>query len=123
MSDIIERLIFVGAEPDVLEAADRSLETGSILSTDICPVLDTEGNPLVVGQIYLNSGIKIKVRSWVFGCGNIIERYYRVFYTDENLRDTFLVVKAKYSRGLFGGAVYRSSLSLVKVESTESTTK
>ena len=123
MSDIRERLIFFGAEPDVLEAADRSLETGSVLTTGICPVLDTEGNPLVVGQIYLNSfGVKIKVRSWVFGCGNIIERYYRIFYTDEKLQDTFVVVKAEYPRNLFGGAVYRSSLSLVEAENTESTT-
>lgn len=114
--DIRERLIFFGVEADVLEAADRSLETGSIFSTDICPVVDTEGNPLVVDGIYRNSfGTKIKVRSWSFGCGNIIEKYYRVFYTDENLDDSHIVVKAKYS-DILGSATYKSSLSLVEDE-------
>lgn len=69
--DIRERLIFFGVEADVLEAADHSLETGSIFSTGICPVVDSEGNPLVVNGIYRNSfGTKIKV----VACGRVAHR-------------------------------------------------
>jgi hypothetical protein len=34
----------------------------------------------------------------------------RIFYTDHNLEDTFLVVDAKYPNGVFGAAVYKSDL-------------
>jgi hypothetical protein len=50
-----------------------------------------------------------------FGSGNMLDRYYRVFYTDDLLEDSFFVVDARYPNGIFGGAVYPSKL--VPVES------
>lgn len=113
-----QQLILTNPDTATVEAFDRVLDSGSIVKSDVCPVLDTEGNPLVIDGIYeyrKNSfgkliPLKIKVRRWSFGFGNIRDRYYRVFYTDENLNDTFLVVDASYPNGIFGGAVYRSTL-------------
>ena len=39
-----------------------------------------------------------------------LDRYYRIFYTDERLEDSFLVVDARYPDGIPGGAVYASKL-------------
>ena len=107
---IRQRLYLTNPDVGLVEAADNALSTGNILKSDNCPVLDSEGNPLEREQIYRYRDVKIKVRDWTFGAGNMLERYYRVYYTDENLRDTFLVVPAKYPSGVFYGAVYQSEL-------------
>ncbi len=92
---------------DVVEAFDRVL--GDV-SPNECPVLDVSGKPLEVGKIYQYGDKIIKVRRWEFGSGNMLDRYYRLYYTDSNLKDTFLVVEARYPNGVFNGAVYRSQL-------------
>ncbi len=114
----IRQLLFL-TNPDAatVEGFDRALESGFV-KTDTCPVLDASGQPLETDGIYLlvkyPEPVKIKIRRWSFGAGNMLDRYYRVFYTDANLQDSFLVVDASYPQGVFGGAVYKSSL--VKVE-------
>jgi|GEM_PF-6268592 hypothetical protein len=114
-SELLKRqLYFTNPEPDVAEAFDRVFSTGSISKTYVCPVLDAIGNPLEKDGIYKYRDIHIKVRKWEFGGGNLLDRYYRVFYTDSVLKDSFLVVNAKYPSGVFGGAVYCSGLEYVK---------
>lgn len=75
-----------------------------------CPVLDALGNPLIKDEKYQFNDTALKIRRWEFGAGNMLDKYYRVFYTDNDLRDTFLVVEARYPNGVFGGAVYQSAL-------------
>ncbi len=98
----------------MVEAFDQVLATGSILATEACPVLDVKGNPLEKDGIYQYQDKQIKVRRWEFGAGNILDKYYRVFYTDNDLKDTFLVVEGRYPSGVFGGAVYHSTLSPIQ---------
>jgi hypothetical protein len=107
-------LYLTNLEPDVVEAFDQVFSTGSVFKTDVCPVLDAIGNPLEKDGIYKYQNIRIKVRKWEFGAGNLLDRYYRVFYTDSDLKDSFLVVNAKYPSGVFGGPVYCSGLEYVK---------
>jgi hypothetical protein len=75
------------------EAFDRAIKSGSIMRDAVCPVLDGNGNPLVVGAIYRyqrsHTSSKIKIREWTFGSGNMLDRYYWVFYTDDQLNDSF----------------------------------
>lgn len=110
--------------PDALtvEAFDHAIRSGSIMRDDVCPVLDVNGNPLVVGGIYFyqkrHSSVKIQIRRWAFGSGNLLDRYYQVFYTDQQLENSFLVVDAQYPNGVFGGAVYPSKLVPVESHST-----
>jgi hypothetical protein len=114
-NQIRQKLFLTNPEPDLVEACDRALATGCILKTDECPVLDANGNPLEKETIYRYRDKLIKVRSWEFGAGNMLDRYYRIFYTDNDLNDTFLVVNARYPLGVFAGAVYPSILVSVKV--------
>lgn len=83
-------------------------------------MLDVNGNPLVVGDIYFykkyGTSVKIKIRRWAFDSGNMLDRYYRVFYTNERLEDSFLVVDAQYSNGISGGAVYPSKLVPLSIQ-------
>lgn len=118
-NEIRSRLFLTNPDAATVEGFDRAIESGSILKDDVCPVLDANGDPLAVDSIYLyekhRTSIKIKIRRWAFGSGNMMDRYYRVFYTDDQLDDSFLVVDARYPDGVFGGAVYQSKL--VPVES------
>ena len=113
-SEIRLRLLLTNPDAATIEAFDRAIESGSIMKDDTCPVLDVNGNPLVVDNIYLykrhETSVKIKIRRWAFGSGNMLDRYYRVFYTDNKLEDSFLVVDAQYPNGISGGAVYASEL-------------
>ena len=113
-SEIRLRLLLTNPDAATIEAFDRAIESGSIMKDDACPVLDVNGNPLVVSHIYLykryETSVKIKIRRWAFGSGNMLDRYYRVFYTDNKLEDSFLVVDAQYPNGISGGAVYASEL-------------
>lgn len=110
---IRQQLFLTNPDAATVEAFDHVFESG-LLKTDDCPVVDAAGQPLEVDKIYLytkySKPIKIKIRRWSFGAGNMLARYYRVFYTDENLEDSFLVVDASYPKGVFGGAVYKSNL-------------
>lgn len=114
------QLFFTNPDADVVEAFDRAIDSGSIMRDEVCPVLDANGNPLVIGGIYLyqrhRTSVKIKIRHWAFGSGNLLDRYYRVFYTDDQLEDSFLVVNAEYPNRVFGGAVYPSKLVPVESE-------
>jgi hypothetical protein len=112
---IRQRLFLTNPEPEIAEACDRVLSTNSVLKTDVCPVLDANGSPLEKDGIYRYRDKLLKVRRWEFGAGNLLDRYYRVFYTDSDLEDTFFVVNAKYPLGVFSGAVYYSIL--VRIES------
>lgn len=113
-NEIRLRLLLTNPDAATIEAFDRAIESGSIMKDDACPVLDVNGNPLVVDNIYLykrhGTSAKIKIRRWAFGSGNMLDRYYRVFYTDEQLGDSFLVVDVRYPNGISGGAVYTSKL-------------
>ena len=113
-SEIRSRLLLTNPDAATIEAFDRAIESGSIMKDDACPVLDVNGNPLVVDNIYLykrhGTSAKIKIRRWAFGSGNMLDRYYRVFYTDEQLEDSFLVVDVRYPNSISGGAVYTSKL-------------
>lgn len=108
------RLFLTNPDAATAEAFDRAIDSGSIMRDAVCPVLDVNGNSLVAGAIYQyqrrHTSVKIKIREWVFGSGNLLDRYYRVFYTDDQLEDSFLVVEAQYPNGVFGGAVYPSKL-------------
>lgn len=107
----IRQRLFFSADAELAEAVDRVLDSNSFLETGKCPVLDIDGQPLVKGEIYECHEL-IKVREWEFGSGNLLDRYYRVFYTDTELNDSFFVVDAKYPNGVFGRAVYQSKLTL-----------
>lgn len=115
--DLRVRLFLTNPDADKVEAFDRAIDSGSIMRDEVSPVLDANGNPLVVDGIYLYqkhcygkpTTVKIKIRRWAFGSGNILCRYYRVFYTDDQLEDSFLVVDAQYPNGVCGGAIYQSS--------------
>lgn len=116
------QLFLTNPDAETAEAFDRAIDSGSIMRDEVCPVLDANGNPLVVCAIYLyqrrHSSVKLKIRRWAFGSGNLLDRYYRVFYTDQQLEDRFLVVDAQYPNGVFGGAVYPSTLVPVESLST-----
>ena len=111
------KLFLTNPEPDKVEGFDRAIESCSPFKTNTCPVVDIAGNPLIIDSIYLytkhSASVRLKVRRWEFGAGNILDRYYRVFYTDANLQDSFLIVEAQYPKGICGGAVYQSQLVLV----------
>ncbi len=107
---IRQQLFLLNPEPGLVEGCDRALATGSFFVTSICPVLDANGKPLAKGGKYRYRDKLIKVRGWEFGAGNVLDRYYRVFYTDSDLEDSNLVVDAKYPLGAFAGAVYYSIL-------------
>ena len=113
-NEIRLRLLLTNPDAAIVEAFDRAIESGSIMKDDTCPVLDVNKNPLVVDNIYLykrhKTSVKIKIRRWAFGSGNMLDRYYRIFYTDERLEDSFLVVDARYPDGIPGCAVYASKL-------------
>jgi hypothetical protein len=125
-NELRSRLFLTNPDAATAEAFDRAIDSGSIMRDDTCPVLDANGNPLVVDGIYLfekhRTSIKIKIRRWAFGSGNMLDRYYRVFYTDSQLNDSFLVVEARYPNGIFGGAVYPSKLVSVEAQSADSYT-
>ena len=118
-NEIRLRLLLTNPDAATVEAFDRAIKSGSIMKNDACPVLDVNGNPLVVDNIYLykrhETFVKVKIRRWVFGFGNMLDRYYRIFYTDERLEDSFLIVDARYPNGISGGAVYASKLVLLIV--------
>ena len=113
-NEIRLRLLLTNPDAATIEAFDRAIESGSIMKDDTCPVLDVNGNPLVVDNIYFykryKTSVKIKIHRWAFGSGNMLDRYYRVFYTDDKLEDRFLVVDARYPDGIPEGAVYASKL-------------
>ena len=113
-NEIRLRLLLTNPDAATIEAFDREIESGSIMKDDTCSVLDVNGNPLVVDNIYLykrhETSVKIKIRRWAFGSGNMLDKYYRIFYTDERLEDSFLIVDARYPNSIFEGAVYASEL-------------
>lgn len=115
---IRQQLFLTNPDATVVEAFDRVLDSGSILKGDVCPVLDVAGEPLVIDGIYhyekYPAPVRVKIRRWEFGAGNMLDRYYRVFYTDSNLNDSFLVVDARYPKGVCGGAVYESTLAKIE---------
>lgn len=102
-NEIRSRLFLTSPDAATAEAFDREIESKSIMKDDACPVLDANGIPLVVGDKYFGGNyfpipagdrrIILKIRSWAFGSGNMLDRYYRVFYTDDQLEDSFLVVR------------------------------
>jgi hypothetical protein len=108
--NIRQKLFLTNPSAELVEAFDRTLETGVPLKTNECPVLDASGNPLIKGGLYQFGDKTLKVRKWEFGAGNMLDKYYRVFYTDNNLRDTFLVVNARYPNGVFANPLYQSRL-------------
>lgn len=118
-NEIRLRLLLTNPDAATVEAFDRAIESKSIMKDDACPVLDANGNPLVIGDIYLykkhGTSAKIKIRRWAFNSGNMLDRYYRIFYTDDQLEDSFLVVDSRYPYGILGGAVYASELVLLSV--------
>lgn len=118
-NEIRAHLFFTNPDAATAEPFDRAIDSGSIMGDAVCRVLDANGNPLVVGAIYQwqrrHTSVKIKIHECVFGSGNLLDRYYKVFYykvfyVDDQLEDGFLVVKARYPNGVFGGAVYSSKL-------------
>lgn len=117
-NDILSKLMLTNLEAGVLEAFDKVLQSGCLGETGICPVVDTNGNPLTANGLYSIKGdprfhnvTHIKVRSWAFGSGNMLDRYYRVWYTDSNLEDSFIVINATYPNGVFDGAIYQSKFT------------
>ena len=125
-NDILSKLMLTNPEAGVLEAFDKVLQSGCLGplrrtdagETGICPVVDTNGNPLTANGLYSIKGdprflnvTHIKVRSWAFGSGNMLDRYYRVWYTDSNLEDSFIVINATYPNGVFDGAIYQSKFT------------
>lgn len=115
--EIRQKLFLTNPDATTVESFDRALEEG-IFKVDTCSVLDVAGKPLVAKGIYAynkpSEPVRIKICHWEYGAGNILDRFCRVYYTDNNLNDSFLVVDARYPKGVFGGAVYQSTL--VKVE-------
>ena len=113
-NDIIQSVMFFNLTPDQLEAIEQVLKQDTILKTGECPVLDVEGNPLVKDKIYQCRKRRYKIRGWEFGTGNMLDRYYRLYYTNDKLEDSFMVIGATYKEFVFGGAIYQSDLSIVE---------
>lgn len=129
VSTLRQTALLLNPDPQIIEDIDNILRgarcvpdsyAGGVEGIPIgpqCPVLDMGGNPLLVDGIYYSEQLRtsMKVRSWSFGAGNMLDRYYRVWYTDANLVDSFLVVDATYPKGIYGGAVYQSDLKRVSL--------
>lgn len=99
----------LNSDPTLAEAADFALDTGTLLrSPDVCPVKDTEGNYLMRDRKYLLNGELVRIKDWKFGSGNLLDRYYWVWYIDSNLDDRRITIEARYPKGVFGGAEYPS---------------
>lgn len=92
--------------------AERSLGVSQIYET-----LDANGDVLVSGKNYIYQGKKIKVLRESSGAGNILDRYQRIFYLNSSLEEDFLVVDASYPRGIFSGAVFKSTLTPADTDS------
>jgi hypothetical protein len=63
-------------------------------------VLDSTGKALEFGQNYEFRGKKVKVLSEQFGCGNILDNYYRVHYLNSDLEKGCTVVEVRYIKSL-----------------------
>ena len=119
-NEIRSRLLLINPDAATIEAFDRAIESESMMKDGTCPVLDANQNPLVVGDKYFGNNyfpiptddrrIILKIRCWAFIYGNKLDRYYQVFYTDDLLKDCFLIINARYPNGIFKRAVYMSEL-------------
>jgi hypothetical protein len=68
-NEIRAHLFLINPDVATAEAFDRAIESGSIMRDANCPVLDTNGNPLVIGAIYqyqkYHASVKNKIREWL----------------------------------------------------------
>jgi hypothetical protein len=107
----------IGAEE--MGAMLSSLETGTVLvgttksqgeigARTIINVLDSNGDVLVAGNNYMLRGKKVKVLRESFGAGNFLDTYYRVFYLDSDLEESFECIDAKFVDGPLGSRIYSS---------------
>ena len=77
------------------------------------PVLDTNGDPLIIGHRYNFNGKTILVKSAHFGCGNIADTYYHVYYLyGEDLKDSRTCIEGKGDP--FAGFTYKGDFTPIK---------
>ena len=87
----------------MLTATQECVDAKNLVNT-----VDVEGNLLVAEKEYLLRDEKVKVLREKFGAGNFFDTYYRIFYLDSNLEESFEVVEVSYNNGPFGKRVYKS---------------
>jgi hypothetical protein len=94
---------------DIGVIAKKVIETQKHLNAStIVNVLDTEGNVLIAGQNYMLGDKKVKVLRETFGSGNFMDTYYRVWFLNSDLEESFEVIDASFPDGVFGKRVYKS---------------
>lgn len=86
----------------------------SLNATTITETLDAEGNVLIAGENYLFRNEKVKILREKFGCGNIMDTYYRVFYLNENLEEEFTVIEVTFKDHLLKKRGYHSKFVPIK---------
>jgi hypothetical protein len=109
--NIRQNLFLVNQDPELAEAFDQVLGTGSVFNTNECPVVDTNGNNLVRDGKYRYRNEIVRIKDWQFGAGNLLDRYYWVWYIDSKLDDCRITISAKYRNGVFGGTKYVSQFA------------
>ena len=82
-----------------VEAFNTAYKCNSVLRSN-CPVTDIDGNPLEKDKIYETPNGKIRITSWEFGSGNLMDTYYRVFFIGEDLKNGMKVIDAKHQKDL-----------------------
>ena len=108
--DIRKNLFLLNPDAGLVESVDRVLDRGSVFSSsnNDCPVKDTKGNGLMRDAKYRLNGELVRIKDWQFGSGNLLNRYYWVWYIDSNLSDQRVTIEARYPNGVFGGPEYSS---------------
>ena len=70
-------------------------------------VWDKHGKPLVAGGEYMLYGKKVTVKREQFGCGNIADTYYHVYFTHSDGKNDSECIEQN-GGSLFGGWTYTS---------------
>jgi hypothetical protein len=95
------RAVIGGHPQDVVDAISEMVSA---------PVLDTEGNYLVIGNKYLLGNNPVRITDMKFGSGNIMDTYYWVFYLNHELNDRRVTIDGKHTSQ---GTVYQSQFKPV----------
>jgi hypothetical protein len=97
------------------EQFDAVDDIATRLDTDGLPVLDIEGNPLTLeGKYKTRFGVVFKPTKCVYGSGNMLDTFYRVYgITQNDLKEMFIeCVNVKRVRGI-SNPTYPSSFTFI----------
>jgi hypothetical protein len=98
------RAVIGGHPQDVVDAIAEMVSA---------PVLDTDGNYLVIGRKYLLGSNPVRITKIEFGSGNIMDTYYRVSFLNHELDDRRVTIDGKHTKQ---GTVYQSQFKPVSKE-------